>query len=499
MQVIRNFWVRQPALLYGLTFLIGVYASFEINGLLFLLASLLLIPLYPSHRLFLSLFLIFTSYIYSSQMAQHPEIPSNGLQGTATFSPHVLQQKSSSIGRQWNYYGIISQFETSDHSLVLHNISSTVRLPDTKKISRPVADKAYQIAGRLKKTEKGSYFFVPEKHQPWIPLNNSWKAAEWRFQLKRHANNIVKSRFQQEPTKSFLAGIATGEFENLLLGFEFSRFGLQHIMAISGFHFAIVSGLLCFFLTRFLSPKISIISLITLMTLYYLFLGNGPSIMRAWISCLIGYLSLLFENPPSGLNSLGIGLLIILIADPEMAKSIGFQFSFIVTAGILLFFSPLDHCLKEIFPVRTFEKALTMNTPNQHGFIVITLLRQAIALSLSVNVVALPLTLFYFGKFPLMSILYNFFFPWLVSASMFLLMVGLIFDLVSIGHWIHRMNEYFTQFMLDYTHQMPRSLDIYLHASPSKDFIILFYIVIFIAGMYLRHHFQNNTQQELLI
>lgn len=502
LQPLIEFWRSFPALFYGISFLLGVYASFQFSwGLLFIL-TLLWLPFlvsFPSLKglstPLLSFLLFCSAFYYSSWIVRHPNLPEEGIKGSALLNISALTHKNSSMGKSWNYSGKILHFVPQDTSLEeIMNVPVTACLPDNESTQRPLADCSYLLKGRLKKTKNGTYIFYPEKNQPWYPLLATWSPAEWRFRAKQAANNYIMLKIPNEPSRSFLAGIATGEFENRLLSYEFSRFGLQHIMAISGFHFSIVAGILSFLLSLIAGRKIALIALMILMTLYFLFLGNAPSITRAWISCMIAFAAFLFEKPPSGLNSLGIGLFAVLIMDPEMAHHIGFQFSFTVTAAILLLYSPVDSCLQAIFPKKTLNTIIEMNSINQHGFIILGLFRQALALTIAVNLAALPITLSYFQKFPLMSVIYNFFFPWMVSISMLLLIGGLSFDLVSsdIGNLFHRVNEHFSQFVLDYTYTLPRSIDINLNLTLNQEAAVIFLGLYFSAGIYLRHFLQKK-------
>lgn len=461
---------------------------------------LLWVPLFihttfPTQPL-MAIILCISAFYYSTYISQHPSLYSQKIEGVAFFHPAELTLKHSLMGRQWSYKGMISQFNSHDGSQNFYNISAKIQIPATKEISRPHAGQSYQIQGKLKQTNIGNYILLPDKDRAWIPLNKTWNVTELRYLAKKSVNQYIKSKIQEEPSKSFLNGIANGDFENRLLNFEFSRFGLQHIMAISGFHFSIVASMLGFFLSRIFGQKLSLVFLVVLLTLYFLFLGNSPSIIRAWLSCMITCAALLFEKPASALNSLGIGLLVILIIDPESANHLGFQFSFMVTASILLFFSPIDNQLQFFFPKRHFQTAIEMTSTNQYGIIILALLRQALALSMSVNIVAIPLSLLYFEKFPIMSILYNFFFPWLVSLSMLFLILGMAFDLIwsSLASIIHQTNEAYTQFILGYTHQMPRSIDLYINRSLSADTVILLIGVFFTLGIFVREKLMPEEQ-----
>src|SRR5262249_55475973 len=156
-----------------------------------------------------------------------------------------------------------------------------------------------------------------------------------------------------------------------------------------------------------------------------------------------------------------IALLAILLFDPLMAKGIGFQFSFATTAAILLLFSSCDVAMQMIFNKRPLSQITKMDRTNQHGYFLLSTIRQGLALTLAVNLVALPMTLFYFHKFPWMSLIYNLFFPFLVSVSMLLLIIGTLSQLLfsPLGEWVHACNNVYTHYMLNYTYNMPTSVD----------------------------------------
>lgn len=488
---------------FGTSFLIGVASSLELSSTLLLFIALfwllMNLPFWSKiagPKFLLSLLLFLSAYAYSSWINHYPLLPDRGLQGTALLHITSLTYKASFIGKSWNYLGKITQFVPQNSALEdLTNIPALVCLSDKELQVRPPADRSYLIQGRLKRSRSGKYILTPLKNQPWYAIPDTWSSAEWRFKAKKAVNEYIKQKVPNEPSCSYLSAIATGEFENRMLTYEFSRFGLQHIIpAIFGFHFAIVASLLGIFLSFILGRRIALIALVLPLSIYFLFLGTAPSVIRAWVSCILAFAAFLLEKVPSGLNSLGIGLLVVLIMDPEMIRHIGFQFSFAVSASILLFYSSIDHCLQIFFPKRSLDSVTKMNFPNLHGFIILALFRQALALTISVNIVAIPITLYYFQNFPLMSILYNFFFPFMVSLSMLLLIAGWVFDLLSpiLGNFFHSINASFSQFTLDYTFLLPRHLDINFYLSLNQEIVIIFLQICFVAGIYLRHHLRKT-------
>jgi competence protein ComEC len=495
---VHYFWLKNPALFYGISFLFGVYSSQCIGVGLFFVLCLFWFPFFINkriQRLLLSIVLYTAAFFYTSLVVAYPPIPAEGINGTARLKIDSVTRKDTSMGKRWNYSGELIQFQPEDRSVIaFHHVPITINLPDNDEITRPSADRAYEIQGKLKQAKSGRHTFTPISGKPWLPIEGTWSLAEWRYSLKRDVNDYILQKIFSDPTRSFLSGITTGDFENRLISYELSRFGLQHIMAISGFHFSIIAGILGFILSLVFNRKVACVMLMILMTLYFIFLGGSPSIARAWICSIIAFAAFIFEKPATALNSLGVAIILVLLMNPDFAWGIGFQFSFLVTGSILLLYGPIDLFLQNILPKRKYSEVIEMNDANQHGFIALSLFRQGLALTIAVNAAAMPLTLYYFERFPVMSLLYNFFFPWMVSISMLLLMGGLFFDLFvpPLGRVIHLCNEYFTQFILDYTYHMPKSIDVHLYSTVSKDMAIAWLGLLFTMAIWIRYYAQKR-------
>lgn len=494
MCVLQDFWKSNPALLYGICILLGVFTSLYPQtqltlialSTLFLLTILLPFKIVHVPLFLMNLCLYIVTIFYSSCAVSQPALSANGIQGKAFFNIHNLSYKQAITGKNWLYQGKIALFKPSreEHSLI--NIPATLPLHDQELLNRPPADRPYLIEGRLKQTSEGKYIFYPQKEKPWTPILSGFSMAEWRYQAKQQVMKYIENKIHLEPSRSFLTGIVTGEFDNRLLSFHFSRFGLQHIMAISGFHFSILASMIGSLACILVGRKKGFILLMCLLTAYFVFLGLSPSIIRAWVSCMVAAGALVFERKASSLNSLGLGLIVVLIIEPSMALHLGFQFSFLVTASILLFYKPIDKGLEVMIPKKTMQQVMEMDRLNQLGFILLHLFRQALALCIAVNLAALPLTLFYFKKFAVMSILYNFFFPWMVSLSMMLLLGGVISDVLfpSLSPLVHTLNTYFTQFVLDYAYRFPRHLDLSLQADLTHAEVMICITLYFLVGIY---------------
>lgn len=467
-QSFASFWSAHPALLYGLSFLLGTYPIINFSWILVIPCLCLWIPfLIMKHdntslnSLYLSLMVFCVAWIYTAAFCPFPTIPSGGLRGTAHLQIKNVSLQQTFFGSSWIY-----RCEIDDFFVQGKRVKGFSYLPCTVKIpllsARPEANQNYEVEGRVIQTENGSYVLKVASKTPWVPIPNTWSAAEWRYQAKQKVNRWIESRLSHPLTAAFIGGLATGEFDDAWMRQQFARFGLQHLLAISGFHFAITACVLGLILRLFLPRKTALIALLLCLFVYFFFLGPQASILRSWIMCTLALLGLLVEKQSTALNSLGIALLGVLVFDPLLSQSLGFQLSFTTTAAILLFYEPAQRWFDQLLPKRRLNVVIEMPTGSQYAYLLLTFLRSGFALTVAVNVFALPLTLYYFKAFPLMSVIYNLFYPFLTSLSMSLLIAGGLLSFVPyLSDGIHGFNNFYTDLLLRLTYQIPSQVDSY--------------------------------------
>lgn len=478
----RKFWSEHPALLYSILTLIGISMGFHHRWILIFPLILLLIQ--PLKRALLAFGFFMIGFLIVTSHYHFPDLPKEGMQGTGRFVIHSISTSSTTFGKQWRYRGTLKQFDGCH----VQNLPCSLSFSAKSEINRPVANRDYWISGLLQRSNNGFYFLKINERTPWYKIPNSFSFAESRFQAKESVSKYIKRHIIGSNSANFLAGIATGNFEDRIMIQEFVRFGLQHIMAISGFHFSIIASILSMGFLLIFPRKTGSLLLIFAMSTYFLFLGPGPSILRAWISISIALMAHFLERDSSGLNALGISILVISLYDPYMTQMLGFQFSVATTAAILLFFPLLDDATSLLLTHRSLTEMIKMDRLNQHAYCFLTMFRKGLALTLAVNIIAFPLMLFYFQKFPWMSLAYNLFFPFMVSISMLLLIIGLIFPPV------HTLNSYYTHFMLNIVSNMPMTVDYILRVKPIPFELIVVYLTIaFGGGIWLTMWKQRST------
>ena len=139
-----------------------------------------------------------------------------------------------------------------------------------------------------------------------------------------------------------------------------------------------------------------------------------------------------------------------------------------------------------------------MNPANQHGYCILAFLRQGIALTLAVNIFALPMTLYYFHQFPFMSLLYNLFFPFLASGSLCLMLIGgLLSFFPFLANGIHRLNDLYTHMLIQFTHQIPSEMDVWLVLDDiHPTWIVGYFCCATLAGILLKEKFASEEKSD---
>jgi len=472
-----GFWRRHPALLLGVFGLL--ITSIFLTGhpiFCFPLAILLL----PLCGLFNGIAFCSGLLVFFHLISPIPSLPiEQKVEGT--FYPKGVKSKRTSFGPKWEYQGTLTLSDSTSYPI---KFTIPFRYNNTK----PDADTVYYVRGLLKKGTSG-LFFIPEKNFSWVPIKPlTFGFSEWRYHAKQWLKKKIQTRFTSEKAARFLEGISTGDFQDFVMSQEFGRFGLQHIMAVSGFHFSIITAIMSWIVLGFAGRKFGAALLLIGLLGYFIFLGGTPSILRAWIAASLMLLGVLFDYKIKSLNALGIGLLAVIIGDVTAIQNLGFQFSFAITASILLFTSYFEGLLSEIYPTRTLHRAVELKIHEKWGYLFLQWIKKGIALTLSVNICAFPMALFIFGKFPLWSLFYNLFFPLMVALSIFLLVfgitLGLCFELW--GFAPNSLNNWYTDAMLNLAYNFPYQWDLYFETNLITTPIIVIYMsLLFSIGAFV--------------
>lgn len=181
--------------------------------------------------------------------------------------------------------------------------------------------------------------------------------------------------------------------------------GISHILSISGLHISMVLYILFLALSFFPINfyKRILISTIITVVVYPAITLFSVSITRASIMAFCLLISYIFDKNRNSVNSLFLAALIILIIEPNSIREISFQFSFLATLGIILYYPIFD------FYFKFYTKNKIKNINN---FFIKNLISKLIVF-LFINFIALisilPLSVYHFSLLNLTSIISNIF------------------------------------------------------------------------------------------
>ncbi|WP_164779623.1 DNA internalization-related competence protein ComEC/Rec2 [Paenibacillus kobensis] len=170
---------------------------------------------------------------------------------------------------------------------------------------------------------------------------------------------------------------------------RFAELGLTHILAISGMHVAVFlyvlnAGLRLFRLTR----ERTLLALALATPVYVLLAGASPSVVRAGAMAVIGLLAARYNRLKDGMHLLAASAILMLLWNPAYVHDIGFQLSFLVTAGLILGTAPLRSVMPQWKRMKT--------------------LLDLAAVTIVAQLVSFPVTIFYFNQWNPLSIPANY-------------------------------------------------------------------------------------------
>lgn len=478
-----SFNQHYPALRMGLGFLSGIVAS---SNSLYLLVPLIFLFL---EKKYLSLIVFGAGYLYSSLLHVDPELE-KPLRGSGIFHIKQVKRHQTPFQPLFVYEGTLRNFHSE--TLSLHRLPCHIYTRIKK--NRPLASQDYFLSNvSLVEISPQRFILKTNRQSKWLPIEKTRSLAEWRFGIKEKARNLIKKRFQDKGVQELISGLITGHNESRMQAFQFRAIGLQHLLVISGFHFAILTISIAFVLRPFFPRKVLSMLLLLLLTFYFIYIGEAPSISRAWIGVLVFLGGMLLERKSAPLNALGVGLLAALISDPLIVLDIGFQLSFASTLGILLFYSPFESKLQQIFPKRPFKLIKTFSLFDQIGVAFSNYLRKVLALNGSVMVFTLPLLLTHFHNFPLIGLFYNLFFPLLFSFTIALLLIAIPFPFIC------PFLEGYTIFLLKLVSNAPKRLFFTLHLAIPHEVALILCLALLLWGVYLKWSASPIKEWELSI
>ncbi len=240
------------------------------------------------------------------------------------------------------------------------------------------------------------------------------KIGEENINFIRKLVNITRSRMLNSfetlpsPHRELLGGLVLGSKASYLdkeIEDIFRRIGTVHVLVASGAQVSLLL-ILCFYIfyfnrIQYLPLKIIISFIIFAVIIFYALITAGDwPIIRAVIMGVILLLSVIMERDYDGLSSLFFAAFVIALFQPNSIFDVGWQLSFSVCFGIVYISPLIFNKLKTCPP--SWGRAGVGDFQNFYY-----ILAGILSITLSAQVMVLPIVAYYFHQLSVVSLLAN--------------------------------------------------------------------------------------------
>lgn len=159
------------------------------------------------------------------------------------------------------------------------------------------------------------------------------------YKVREHLKEYLLHTYTDE-TASWMVALILGDDSYLdeEIIEVFRRWGISHLLAISGLHVGLIVSLIYLLLlkTGLLTKEKAQWFMLLFLPFYALLAGGEPSVWRASIMVFLFIVLTKLKLNMSISDIISIVFLFLILYDPYIIYHIGFQFSFIVTFGLIL-------------------------------------------------------------------------------------------------------------------------------------------------------------------
>ncbi len=301
----------------------------------------------------------------------------------------------------------------------------------------------------------------------------------WAYTLRSKAIFVIDKNIPIERENGILKALLIGVKDHLdnEIKLAYSSAGAMHVLAVSGLHVGIiymVIGLIFGFLKHignwgnFLFAIISLI----LIWFYALVTGLSPSVLRASTMFSLILVSEAVNRDANIYNSLGLAAFILLLFNPYLIYSVGFQLSFAAVFGIVYLQPKLYHLIHPKYIL--FDKIWSITS-----------------VSLAAQLATSPLSVYYFHQFPTYFLISNI----IVIPTSFIMLIGGLFmvlvdsNIPALGMLIGSLLQKTLWIMnesIGYLQMLPKNIIDWIHLDQVELFLIYSIIIIFISALHYR-------------
>ncbi len=235
------------------------------------------------------------------------------------------------------------------------------------------------------------------KKTEYVVLNQKKTSAfwSWMYRTKAYILGTLRKQIKGEQETSVAEALLIGYRDDLDrdLVQAYSNTGVVHVIAISGLHLGLIYWLLLLIFKpldkykriKWLKPLL----VLTFLWIFSLLTGAGASVLRAAIMFTAIAAGDLFNKKGNIYNSMAASAFVLLCYNPFYLWDVGFQLSYAAVLSIVLFMKPIYHWFS--IENKLLDKAWQLN-----------------AVTLSAQILTLPLCMYHFHQAPNLFLITNF-------------------------------------------------------------------------------------------
>lgn len=276
---------------------------------------------------------------------------------------------------------------------------------------------------------------------------------------------------------------------------DFKTSGISHILAISGMHVSYIVIAINLFFKKKIGNRNTKIFIILFLIIYMFITGFSPSIVRAGLMSMLLIGSEIFYRKNDLATSIGLSLLIIVIYNPFLLKSVGLQFSYIGTIGIIVLNKNIKNILKRI-KIRNKKWKYSIKTKNLR---LIKKVQDILSVTIAAQASILPIMIFHFNVFNTYFLITNLLVSIIIGPLLVFSVLGIVSSFIyyPLAKVISCVLTILAQFLINVSKfsQLPFS-KIYF-PTPTIYIIVSYYIVLLLSNFkYKLYNAKslNNTQ-----
>ncbi|MEI6855982.1 ComEC/Rec2 family competence protein [Psychrilyobacter sp.] len=293
--------------------------------------------------------------------------------------------------------------------------------------------------------------------------------------IKDLLNNKVEKLVSAFPYEfqNFTAAVLLGRKEGISqeVREKFNYTGTSHILVISGLHIGIIIFSILVLLKN-LPYQIRYGLAGIILTAYCYGVGFSPSVMRAYIMGILYLVAKIFYEEREMKKALMLAFMISHFFNPYAVRSISYQMSYLALVGILFLYPKIQEEIKEFIPKKLKKvKAIDFLT-----------------LSFPIQLILIPIFLYYFRVLPLFSFLPNLIVIPLGSVIVQILFIALLLSFIGLGNILIPLGYYLYKlliFIIDIFYKIP-FLTLTFYVKISLLLYIFLYVIISLFILFKR-------------